>query len=75
MKKHMVQSVIRPASYLSAQQKAGLLVAGIKDKVRLYTENYHTLIQYFTENKLQYKDILRILNAYSKPEAIPSFSA
>ncbi len=47
---------------LNPMEKASLLVRDIKLKVRLNHENYHILIRYFSENKLQYKDILNILN-------------
>ncbi len=47
---------------LNPMEKAFLLVRDIKLKVRLNPENYHVLIRYFSENELQYKDILNILN-------------
>ena len=47
---------------LNPTEKAFLLVRDIKLKVRLNPENYHVLIRYFSENELQYKDILNILN-------------
>ncbi len=47
---------------LNPREKPSLLVRDIKLKVRLNPENYHVLIRYFSENELQYKDILNILN-------------
>ncbi len=47
---------------LNPMEKASLLVRDIKLKVRLNPENYHVLIRYFSENELQYKDIVNILN-------------
>ncbi len=47
---------------LNPMEKASLLVRDIKLKVRLNPGNYHALIRYFSENELQYKDILNILN-------------
>ncbi len=47
---------------LNPMEKAFLLVREIKLKVHLNPENYHVLIRYFSENELQYKDILNILN-------------
>ena len=55
-------SVSDPSSMLTAHQKANLLVEDIKKKVCLNSENYHVLIRYFSENELQYKDILNILS-------------
>ncbi len=47
---------------LNPMEKASLLVRDIKLKVRLNPENYHVLIRCLSENELQHKDILNILN-------------
>ncbi len=52
MSDKMHGTISDPSRMLSSQQKAGLFIDDIKRKVRLNPENYHTLIQYFSENKL-----------------------
>ncbi len=51
---------------LSASEKAGLLVTGIKNKVKLNSENYYQLMRYFHQ---MYGDIADILDKeYLKQE-------
>ena len=42
-------------------QKAGTLVACIKNKVKLNPKRYHILVRHFRQNKRKYEDIMSIL--------------
>ncbi len=42
-------------------EKAGLLVTGIKNKVKLNPKNYHKLIRHFHQDTRMYGDIADIL--------------
>ncbi len=53
--------VSNPKSMLSAQEKAGLVVTAIKNKVRLSSQNYPKLLNHFHTNKRVYGDIIAIL--------------
>ena len=54
--------VISPRSMLSVADKAGILVEGIRDKVRLNSNNYKKFIEHLVKNETRYGDILRILD-------------
>ena len=43
-------------------QKAGTLVACIKNKVKLNPKRYHTLVRHLRQNKRKYEDIVSILD-------------
>ena len=53
--------VRNPKSLLSDQEKAGLVVTAIKDKVSLNSRNYRKLLDYFHDNERVYGDIITIL--------------
>ena len=55
-------SVNDPKSMLTSRDKSRILVNDIKKMVCLNPQNYHKLIRYFRENKLQYVDILAIFD-------------
>ncbi len=59
---NVYDDVTNPKSLLSASEKAGLLVTGIKDKVKLNPKNYHQLMRYFHQNRRMYGDIADILD-------------
>ncbi len=49
------------------QEKAGLVVTAIKNKVRLSSQNYQKLLDHFRSNKRVYGDIITVLEqAYNK---------
>ena len=59
--------VSNPKSMLSPQEKAGLVVTAIKDKVSLNSRNYQKLLDHFHSNERVYGDIITILEqAYNK---------
>ena len=61
--KHKIYNRIKdPISLLSDDDKAGLLVTGIKDKVELNPKNYHTFVDYLRQNRRMYRDIVDILD-------------
>ncbi len=62
VKPNNYEEVSNPKSMLSPNQKAGLLVAGIKDKVELNPQNYHKLMTYFRRDRRRYGDIADILD-------------
>ncbi len=47
---------------LFEDEKAGLLVTGIKDKVELNPKNYHKFVEHLRQNRRLYRDIMEILN-------------
>ncbi len=53
--------VSNPKSMLSSQEKAGLVVTAIKDKVSLNSRNYRKLLDHFHSNERVYGDIITIL--------------
>ncbi len=58
IKPSIYEDVNNPKSLLSASEKAGLLVTGIKNKVKLNPNNYHKLMRYFHQDRGMYGDIL-----------------
>ncbi len=67
IKPNVYEDVNNPKSLLSASEKAGLLVTGIKNKVKLNPKNYHKLMRYFHQDRGMYGDIADILdNKYRK---------
>ncbi len=59
--------VSNPKSMLSPQEKAGLVVTAIKDKVSLNSRNYQKLLDHFHSNERVYGDIITVLEqAYNK---------
>ena len=72
IKPNIYEDINYPKSLLSAREKAGLLVTGIKDKVELNPKNYHTLMRYFREDRRMYGDIADILDEeYLKIGGVP----
>ena len=61
--------VSNPLSMLSPRKKAGLVVTAIKDKVRLSSQNYQRLLQYFCSNGRVYGDIITILEQAYKDQS------
>ncbi len=51
-----------PISLLSDDDKSGLLVTGIKDKVELNPKNYHKFVDHLRRNRRMYRDIVEILD-------------
>ena len=51
-----------PISLLSDDDKSGLLVTGIKDKVELNPKNYHKFVDHLRQNMRMYRDIVEILD-------------
>ena len=62
IKSNVYEDVNNPKSLFSATDKAGLLVTGIKNKVKLNPKNYHKLMRYFREDRRMYGDIADILD-------------
>ncbi len=62
IKPNIYEDVNNPKSMLSASEKAGLLVSGIKDKVELNPKNYHKLMRHFHQDRRLYGDIADILD-------------
>ena len=54
--------VSRATSMQTPLEKAGTLVACIKDKVKLNPKRYHTLVCHLRQNKRKYEDIVSILD-------------
>ena len=50
--------ILKPTSMLSAAEKAGKLVTRIRDRVKLSVQEYHNLIDYFSDNKRKYGPIV-----------------
>ncbi len=63
IKPKIYKDVNNPKSMLSKDEKAGLLVTGIKNKVRLNPKNYHKLMRHFHQDRRIYGDIADILDA------------
>ncbi len=71
IKPNIYEDVNNPDSSLSASEKAGLLVTGIKNKVRLNPKNYHKLMRHFHQDRRLYGDIADILDEeYHKQEGV-----
>ena len=67
------EDVLDPRSTLSAADKAGLLVTGIRQKVKINSQYYSKLMRYFSENKDKYVDIIQTLkDSYSASPALIS---
>ncbi len=62
IKPNVYDKVKNPISLLSDAEKAGLLVTGIKDKVKLNPKNYHKLMRHFHQDRRMYGDIADILD-------------
>ena len=61
------ERVLDPQSMLSGEQRAGLLVKGIKRRVKLDSKSYHTLLEHFKKGGNLYRPIVGILEkAYCK---------
>ncbi len=72
IKPSIYEDVNNPKSLLSASEKAGLLVTGIKDKVELNPKNYHKLMRHFHQDRRMYGDIADILDEeYCKQGGVP----
>ena len=72
IKPSIYEDVGNPKSLLSASEKAGLLVTGIKNKVRLNPKNYHKLMRHFHQDRRLYGDIADILDEeYRKQGGVP----
>ncbi len=72
IKPNIYEDVNNPKSMLSASEKAGLLVTGIKNKVKLNLKNYHKLIRHFHQDRRLYGDIADILDEeYHKQGGVP----
>ncbi len=72
IKPSIYEDVNNPKSLLSASEKAGLLVTGIKDKVELNPKNYHKLMRHFHQDRRMYGDIADILDEeYRKQGGVP----
>ena len=54
--------VIDPRSMLSAAAKAGMLVTGIRQKVKANSQHYEELMSYFRQYQDKYVDIIKILD-------------
>ncbi len=64
---NLSDDVSNPKSLLSAQDKAGLVVAAIRNKVSLSSRNYQKLLDHFHCNERVYGDIIAILDqTYNK---------
>ncbi len=62
VKPSVYEDVNNPKSLFSASEKAGLLVTGIRNKVKLNPKNYHKLLKYFHKDRRMYGDIADILD-------------
>ncbi len=62
IKPKIYKDVNNPKSLLSEDEKAGLLVTGIKNKVKLNPRNYHKLMRHFHQDRRMYGDIADILD-------------
>ncbi len=69
IKPNVYDKVKNPISLLSDAEKAGLLVTGIKDKVKLNPKNYHKLMRHFHQDRKMYGDILD--EEYRKQGGVP----
>ena len=63
--------ILNPKSMLNEHQKARALVTGIRNKVQLSPQGYHTLLKYLhvRKRKKYYESIVKILDEeYSRQE-------
>ena len=64
----LCDQILNGASWTAAE-KAGRLVAKIRDKIKLESQKYHKLMDYFRQNTRQYGSIVDTLNTeYSRLE-------
>ncbi len=72
IKPNIYEDVNNPKSMLSVSEKAGLLVTGIKNKIKLNPKNYHKLMRHFHQDRRLYGDIADILDEeYRKQGGVP----
>ncbi len=65
--------VLDPRLMLSATDKAGMLVTGIRQKVKTNSQYYSKLMRYFYGNRDKYVDIIQTLeDSYSASPALIS---
>ena len=70
----VLDDVLNPR-LLSGYQKAGELVASIRNKVELSAQNYHTLMNHLRQSGKQYGSIVDILDReYSRQDRAGTFS-
>ena len=63
----MCEDLLNPRSLLTAAEKAGQLVAKIRDRVKLSAQEYHKLVGHLSQNRRQYGSIVDTLNTeYSR---------
>ncbi len=62
IKPNVYEDVNNPKSLLSEDEKARLLVTGIRNKVKLNPKNYHKILKYFHKDRRMYGDIADILD-------------
>ena len=55
--------VLDPRSILNCDQKAGKLVTGIRNKVKLYPQSYYTLINHLRQSGRECEGIVNILDS------------
>ncbi len=67
--------VLDPKSMLSVTDKAGMLVAGIRQKVKTNSQYYTKLMGYFSANKAKYVDIIQTLEEAYLPLTSASTTA
>ena len=54
--------VLKPRSVWTDHQKAGELVTGIRNRVELSAQNYHTLLNHLRQSGKHYRSIVKILD-------------
>ncbi len=62
IKPKIYEDINNPKSMLSEDDKAGLLVTGIKNKVKLNPKKYHKFVDHLRQNMKLYDDIVEILD-------------
>ena len=68
--------VMNPRSMLNSHQKAGELVTGIRNKVELSAQNYHTLVHHLRQSGKQCESLVGILDSeYSRQQQAGKLSA
>ena len=61
--------VLSPRSMLNGHQKAGELVTGIRNRVELSAQHYHTLVDHLRQSGKQYESLVGILDReYSRQQ-------
>ena len=56
------EDILNPKSMLTSRQKARELVTGIRNKVELSAQSYHTLVHRLRQSGKQYKSLMDILD-------------